>query len=140
MSAYSENKTQFSDPDILCEALADMGFSADMVERHQIATNLFGHHGDKRDDTAEIILRRKYVNAVLSGGASNDIGFKRDANGKYSAIISQFDVYYANEKWMNKLKQTYAVKGIQKQASKNGLRLSGQKTVNGKVQLQFVKV
>lgn len=133
MSAYSEQTTEFKDADVLCEALASMGVKG--VQRHAVAQPLEGYQGDKRDETAEIIIPRKYV-----GGASNDIGFKRSPSGSYSAVISQFDSSRYNAQWLKKLKATYAEGAVMKQAAKGGLRFTGKKKVNGKVQLQFVKV
>jgi hypothetical protein len=134
MSAYSENRTSFKDIDTLIAALAECGYPKSHIEIHDKPQNLYGYHGDKREDTAEVIIRRKYV-----GSASNDIGFKRSADGTYAAIISDYDSHKHNAKWMAKLKTSYAENGIMKTASKQGLRFAGKKVVNGRLQLQFLK-
>jgi len=139
MSAYSENRTAFKDVDTLIAALVECGYPKECIEINETAQHLYGYHGDKRTDTAEIIIRRNNVNKYMSGGASNDIGFKRSADGTYSAIISQYDSGKHNAKWMAKLKTAYAENGIMKTASKQGLRFAGRKVVNGKLQLQFLK-
>ena len=144
MSKFAEYQTQFSDPDVLCQALGEMGFTANMIERNQTAQQLFDYHNrptkylDSNGDKAEIVIRRAYVNSVLSGGASNDIGFKRDSKGHYSAIISQFDSNYANAAWMKKLSTAYCEKGILKKAKQQGYSYAGKQMVNGKIQLQFI--
>lgn len=139
MSAYSTNKTIFKDPKLLVQALVEMGFSLEEIECHEKPVNLYGYRGDVREDTAEIVLRRKYINARLSGGASNDIGFKRQADGTYAGIISQFDSHYANKEWQGRLSAAYARKAIIQKAQSKGLRFSGSVNIGGKTQLQFVK-
>jgi hypothetical protein len=139
VSSYSTNKTIFKDAKILVAALIEMGFSQDEIECHSSPVHLYGYHGDMREDTAEIVLRRKFVNARLSSGASNDIGFKRQSDGTYAGIISQYDSNFANSQWVGKLSAAYARKAIIQKASKNGLRFVGTVNQNGKTQLSFVK-
>jgi hypothetical protein len=138
MSAYSENKTSFKDVDTLIEALVACGYPKEAIEVHKTPQHLYGYHGDRRADTADIIIRRENVNRYMSGGASNDIGFKKSADGTYNAIISEYDSGKHNAQWMAKLKTSYAENGIMKTAGKQGLRFAGRKIVNGKVQLQFI--
>lgn len=139
MSAYSENRTSFKNVDDIISALIDCGYPREAIEVHETAQHLYGYHGDKRADTAEIIIRRANVNRYMSGGASNDLGFKKQPDGTYAAIISDYDSGKHNKFWMAKLKTSYAEHGILKVAQKQGLRAAGRKIVNGKVQLQFVK-
>jgi hypothetical protein len=134
MSAYSQNETQFKDGAVLCEALAMLDYTAEQVEVHKMADNLYGYHGDKREDTANIIIRRKFV-----GYDSNDIGFKLGTNGTYSAIISEYDSQRHGEEWLRKLKAAYAERAILKQAKLQGMKFAGRTTNNGKVQLCFVQ-
>jgi|SRR5581483_1839979 len=133
MSAYSEQTTEFKDADLLIEALKDIGIRE--IHHYEHPIHLEGYLGDKRNEVAEIVIPRRSV-----GIAANDIGFKKQANGNYTAIISEFDSRNYDQKWMQKLKCIYAEKGIMRQASRAGLRFAGKKNVNGKVQLQFVKI
>lgn len=133
MSAYTEQTTEFKDAALLCAALTEMGITE--VKVHQFAQQLEGYKGDKRTDTAEIIIPRRAV-----GSASNDIGFKKGENGAYKAIISEFDSGHYNADWMRRLKRSYAEQGIMLQAKKSGLKFAGKKVVDGKIKLQFVKL
>lgn len=134
MSAYTERATQINDAEILKECLAEKGYTT--IEHHATPQQLVGYHGDKRQDTAEIIIRRKYV-----GNASNDLGFKKQADGTYKAIISQYDSYRHNEAWMTDLKKRYAEKKIKKVAKANNLTfLSKKVNADGSYKMQFVKV
>lgn len=146
MSKYSENTTQFKDCDLLVQALMEMGFDKSEIEINDKAQFLYDYHGSKtrylngKDyDTAEIIIRRDAINRRLSGGASNDLGFKKNPNGTYSAIISEYDSKFVNTKWIGKLKANYAENGIKKQATRVGLRYVGTQVKNGKRQVLFSK-
>ncbi len=137
MSAYTEQQTMITDADILKECLKEKGYPN--VEHHEDAKQLVGYHGDKRQQTAEIILRRAEVNKH-SGGSSNDIGFKKQADGSFAAIISDYDKHKHNAQWLADLKKSYADKKIRKQAKIAGLtfvkRVEGK---DGSFKLQFVK-
>jgi hypothetical protein len=146
MSKYSENTTQFKDTDCLVQALIDMGFDKSEIELHEKGDYLKDYHGRRTKylngsdyDTAEIIIRQGAVNRRLSSGASNDLGFKKNANGTYSAIISAYDSSFVNAEWMGKLKTNYAENGIKKQAKRVGLRYVSTTSVNGKRQVIFAK-
>jgi len=131
MSAYHEVKTSFKDPECLIAALGEQGYTT--VEQHDIAQPLYGYHGDVRKETANIIVRRKYV-----GSAANDIGYKKQADGTYEQIISDFDKGKHNAEWLNGLKKHYTEKVCLRTAKKSGLTYLGKKVFNGKVQLQFL--
>ena len=85
------------------------------VEVHETATNLYGYHGDVRQDSAEIIIRRKNI-----GSSSNDIGFKQEADGTWNAIISEYDSRRYNQDWLNKLTQGYTKEVIKDIAHDQG--------------------
>lgn len=117
-----------------------MGFALEEIEVNTKPAHLYGYHGDMRNDTAEIIIRRQFVNSRLSGGSSNDIGFARQADGTYAGVISQYDSNFANTAWLGRLSAAYARKAIVQKAQTQGLRFVGAvKQPNGKTQMQFVK-
>ena len=72
----------FKDRRLLLAALADLGYTE--VEEGE-ALPLFGYMGDQRPETAEIVVRRRYI-----GSASNDLGFARTAEG-FVPVISEYD-------------------------------------------------
>jgi len=72
----------FKDRRLLLAALADVGYPD--VEQGE-ALSLFGYQGDRRPETAEIVVRRQHV-----GAASNDLGFTRTERG-YVPIVSEYD-------------------------------------------------
>jgi hypothetical protein len=84
MSHFTVLRTHITDVESLVKALAELGFP--QVEVHQTAQHLYGYQGDVRPQTAEVIIRRQFI-----GRASNDIGFKRQEDGTFDAIISDYD-------------------------------------------------
>ncbi len=72
----------FKDRGLMLAALADLGYS--QLEEGD-ALWLFGYQGDRRPETAEIVVRRRYL-----GSASNDLGFVRTPAG-YIPIVSEYD-------------------------------------------------
>jgi Protein of unknown function (DUF1257) len=134
MSAYTEQVTQITDGALLTECLKEKGIKE--VENHDTPQNLVGYQNDTREQKAEIIIRRKHV-----GAASNDIGFQKQSDGTYRAIISQFDKGRYNDAWMSDLKKKYAEKKIHQVAKKNGLTFVGKviSKTDGSFKLNFVK-
>lgn len=83
MSKYLQfDDIVFKDRRLLLAALTDVGYAE--VEEGQVLP-LYGYHGDKRTETAELVVRRKYI-----GSLSNDIGFTRTPSG-YVPILSEYD-------------------------------------------------
>ena len=101
MSQYLNMATQIISGKHLVKALKDVGFNE--VEFYRTAQPLRDWEGNLRENTAEIIIRKKYV-----GRASNDIGFKLGADGRFTAFISDFDKDRFNDAWLNRLTQRYA--------------------------------
>jgi SRSO17 transposase len=132
MSAYATIETQYKDRECLVAALNEMGYTN--VEVHEEAQALYGYHGDRREEKANVIVRRQYV-----GSAANDLGFVRTPAGTYSAIISQFDSGKHNTKWLDGLKRNYTEKVTVKEAKRQGLKPYKRQIVNGKLVMQYLK-
>lgn len=132
MSAYRQIKTQISDQDLLKECLEETGFAE--VESHEKAVQLVGYRGDKRKDTAEVVVRRKHV-----GSASNDIGFKKDADGNFEAVISEYDQGQYNDKWLGALQARYARKFADRTLRNEGFSLEQTQDESGKITLRYVR-
>ena len=115
-----------------------MGYGT--VEVHDTAQQLVDYHGqattdlDASGDKANVIFRRNFV-----GGAANDLGFVKGADGKYSAIASHSDSVKHSAKWFNKLKDHYNDKVTTKEAKRQGLKLHSRTVVNGKLIVKYLK-
>jgi len=131
MSHFSEYIVSIRDEQGLVNALRELGFLN--VEVYSVAQPLYGYHGDKRAQKANIIIRRQYI-----GAASNDIGFERMPDGTYRAWISDFDKTRFNDAWLKKLGATYAVAKIKVKAKLKGWRVS-QETDRNVVRLVLVR-
>jgi hypothetical protein len=131
MSHYSEVQIELTDEGCLVAALSRLGFQG-KVEVHQEAQALYGYKGDARPQKAHIIIRRHYV-----GHAANDLGFERQADGRYRVWVSEYDQTHNgyNDVWLGKLKQAYGIEKVRKEAKKRGYRLTEQKQDNGTVRL-----
>ena len=120
MSRYCTVKTEFKDDEALVQALMETGkWTAAQIEVHQNPKHLFGYKGDRREETAHIIIRRKHV-----GNVSNDIGFVKAEDGSCEAIISKYDKSRFNDQWMARLKGSYAYHTIKRQQERCGRQVA----------------
>lgn len=131
MSHYHEIKTQITNRDALVTALTKCGFKAEQIEVHDVAQNLYGYHGDKRNQKANVIVRRKHV-----GGASNDLGFAQKEDGTFEAIVSSYDkgIGY-NDKWLDKVSTQHSIENAKQAFSQNGWEYTESVDDQGRTQL-----
>lgn len=134
MSKYEELRTVLSEERFLVEALREFGYSPE-VSREGLS--LIGYLGDERPERAHIVIRRRQLDS-----ASNDIGFARDANGVYRALISEYDRGIGfNDAWLGRVAQTYKERQTMAVAKSKGYRFLGRLVVETpagkKVQLRF---
>ena len=116
MSAYTLIETQLVSEEHLVRALEDLGF--EQVERHAAAQPLVGFEGLRREQRAEIIIRKRYLDA-----ASNDLGFARDASGRFTAIVSDFDRGRFGGPWLQRVTQRYAYHVTRDKLAEQGFAL-----------------
>lgn len=109
MSKYMTfTDTAFRNRECLLQALAECGYET--VEEGE-ALSLYGYQGDRRPETAQIVVRRKYI-----GGASNDLGFQKTDAG-YVAVISEYDQSYMMQgRFLTNLRTNYNLKSAEKLA------------------------
>lgn len=139
MSEYAKLEGEYRDRECLVAALHEQGYKN--VEVHEEAVQLYDycgratHYLDASGDKANVIVRRHEV-----GGAANDLGFAKQANGKYAPIVSRFDTGKHNPQWFSKLKDHYYDKVTTKEAKRQGLKLHSRQVVNGKLVVKYLKV
>ena len=123
MSHYTLIQTEIRKQAILLQSLHELGYAE--VECHEYAQPLFGYQGDRRPETAEVIIRRNRI-----GAAANDVGFKRQESGDFQAIISEYDRRtHCNETWLQNLNRTYAYNVIQDQVREQDLIVEEEQTL-----------
>jgi hypothetical protein len=149
VSHFSKVKTKITDKSCLIKALEDMGFAQNQIEVHDKPTNLYGYQGDKREQQAEIVIRRQYV-----GGAANDMGFFLQDDGTWGAIVSDYDrtsgmarnkSKYAKDsgcvgydaKWLDKLAQRYTRHKTVASCAENNLFVESETEENGEIILNL---
>lgn len=101
MSHFTTLATQLTDSEALCAALVDVGYRD--VEVHDEAQPLYGWRGDQRRDRAHVIVRRKHI-----GPASNDLGFLQQPDGRYLAVISEYDSSAHDQAWLGRVTARHA--------------------------------
>jgi hypothetical protein len=109
MSAYLTLLTPMLDQECLLAALVDLGFDQTKVEVHAMPVPLVGYAGDRRAQTANIVIRREHV-----GSASNDVGFLATSTG-YLAFVSGYDHPQFGPGWIAQLSERYKVHESAKQ-------------------------
>jgi hypothetical protein len=122
MSHFTVIKTQIKDVNALVKALTDVGFK--QVEVHDTAKHLYGYLGDVRSQSAEVIIRRQHI-----GSASNDIGFKRQLDGSFEAIISEYDRRQYSQQWINRVTQRYGYHALMHTAPEQGFSIESEETL-----------
>jgi len=130
MSHYLEIKTKITNRASLVKALCKCGFKENQIELHDTPTNLYGYTGDKRNQTANVIIRRQDV-----GSSSNDLGFVQKEDGTYEAIISEFDQRKYNEKWLNKVGTEHGIENAKNAFTMNGWDYTESVDNQGRTQL-----
>lgn len=128
MSRYCEVKTQFKDEAALVDALMETGkWTHQQIEVHQVPQHLCGYRGDERPETAHVIIRKKHI-----GRLSNDIGFVKNEDGNYAAIISAYDQGVYGERWIGRLKSNYAFHKISREQNQRGRTVTRERLSNGR--------
>lgn len=118
MSHYTEVETSFKDCDCLVKALQDLGYHPEVGKD----LPLYGFQGDRRSQTADIVVRRREV-----GGAANDAGWVWDpVNKSYTQIISEYDISMGRLK-PEVVKRAYAPHIAIKAALKHGFKVVAKK-------------
>ncbi len=113
----------FRDRQLLLAALADLGYT-DVDAGEALA--LYGYQGDRRLETAELVVRRQHL-----GSASNDLGFRRTESG-FIPVISEYDQRaLLNGQFLPRLRVAYAEHVVE--TVRQRLRGSVRRTVEGSV-------
>lgn len=120
MSKYREIKTEFKEEGLLRQALQASGVP---FEEHASPQTLVDWHGQPRPEQAEFIIRRHNV-----GPSSNDVGFRRETDGTYTAIVSDYDQTSRRaQAHLGRIKQEYARAFVHREARRRGLRVTEQR-------------
>ena len=130
MSAYSEFPVrEFKDKELLTAALKAMGYVPTCDAQ---LSDYWNEYGGKAP-TVDLLVPKSQLS-----GTYDDIGFKRNVDGSYSAVIGDMDRRKGfDNNWLAQLKANYTEAGVIRQAKKIGLIPISRKLVNGKVTLVY---
>jgi len=129
VSHYTRVNTRLVSAEHLIQALKDMGFVE--VESHEPAQVLYNYAGEETTDRAHVIVRREHL-----GRLSNDLGFRRAADGSFAAIISDYDRNRLDAAWLKGLSQRYAYRVARDTLTEQGFDLVGEeRQEDGTIQL-----
>jgi hypothetical protein len=147
MSKYRVHKSQVRSAAAICEAIADhvarlnrlplneaRALVEQAVEIHDQPVNLIGYQGDTREQTANVVCRRDFVNRYMGGGLSNDAGWLVGNDTAYEAVISDYD----NKWWASAAPRFWQVAMAQEAiqaAEANGYILHRSEEENGNIKL-----
>jgi hypothetical protein len=133
MSHYTTVKTKLVDQAALIAALQHE-FAE--IEVHDQPQALIGYQGDVRPQRAHVIVRRTFIS-----GVSNDIGFVRQEDGTYQAIISEFDERNGyGTAWLQRLTQRYSYHCAVSQLEQQGYTLAEEHVESGTIRLTMRRV
>jgi hypothetical protein len=103
-----------NDAAALVAALIELGFTPQVhVEPHRLE----GYEGRLREERAQIIIPR----AQVQKGA-NDVGFHIEADGRITAIISEYDSRRYNAAWLASLTRLASMHSVTAKMQKRGRR------------------
>jgi hypothetical protein len=114
MSKYGLNHTELKDQSLVKKAFKQLSEQLGIVvEFHEQPQNLYGYHGDKRAEKANIIIRRPKTqtdaNTKVLSTASNDFGLVwNEQTASYDAIVSDFDSSRYGPNILRQVKTAYA--------------------------------
>jgi hypothetical protein len=122
MSKYDSFQTTLTEEGALAAGLQALGYP---VEIHKDGAPLFGFQSDERPERAHIIIRRQYLDV-----ASNDIGFVRGPDGRFQAVLSEYDRGIGfDQKWLGRVQQRYKEERTMAMARKKGYVFRGREVI-----------
>ena len=132
MSHYTQVKTTYKSISDLVGAHCECGFTEDQIQvSEENDMTLYGWKGKtRRGEDGKIIKGAVRIAREFVGSASNDIGFIKEDDGTYTAIISQYDTNNYGQPWQNKLKREYNARIATRQLKRKGYRVNITRTEN----------
>jgi hypothetical protein len=107
MSHFVNIKTKITDGAALAAALQRMGFTKNDIEIHEKVKDLQDYRGNLQGKQANIIVRQRALQKLYNF-PTNDIGFVRNPDGSYGAILDDGYIEHL-PKFMTQVTQFYGV-------------------------------
>jgi len=129
MSHWSTVETEFTNEDCLIDALKEM------FPEHKVVKNA-SVSGYQNSQKADVVLEAKG-----EGYRTYDIGFRKNKDGRFTQVADWWGLdWLGNQnKFQDKLKQSYAKATVKKQAKKFGWSIKQKQQEDGTVKLLLTK-
>jgi len=131
MSEYCKVKTHIDSREDLTAALQELGVKFEVGEDLEL-TGHWGRHSSREMRSAEIAIRRE----TLSERPSNDIGYRKGADGCYELVIVDVDEYRLRD-FVNRVAQRAARHKALRQARRLGYAVVSQRQAGQVLQLEL---
>lgn len=126
MSHFSEIKVNFTDAQMLVDALVAVGVAREKIECHAEPQQVLDYRGQPtkyrmpNGDVGHVIIRRKHLPS-----GHNDIAFHLDREKGSTALICDYarDRSGYNDKWLGKVTQEYVAAQTKKHYEKLGKKV-----------------
>ena len=133
MSHTVDVKTQIIDESCLITALmrvenpTGQAFSKEVIEiyKDSVPIQTYQNHNNTR---ANVVIRQRN----LGDGSYNDLGFVRNSDGTYTAIVA--DMY--DKTWLQRLTTYYGVEKAKKEFKVKGIKYTETVDEKGRIQLK----
>lgn len=112
MSKFVEVKTEFKSKEDLLAAIEANNLTPKVSEENDLDLDAYYSH-ERRSKCCSIVVPKSQLGCV-----SNDIGFMRQSDGSYTAVVGDMDT-----KRFHNIKKSYAVSLVEK--SMNNLKVKG---------------
>ena len=132
MSEYRVVKTEFRDRECLKKALDDVAKELGIRYAQGENLTLYGYMGDARPETAEFVIRRRYLDTL-----SNDLGYRwNPEKGIFEEIVSEYDQRVRRVTMIrNKVRQRYAYHKVLQEARRKGMAVQAVEQKGGVIHI-----
>ncbi len=125
MSHYTSVKTTYKSLSDLVAALCLCGFTEEQIElSEENDMTLIGYDNAHRIIDGQVVKAALRIHRRHVGRASNDIGYVKQADGTYSAIISNYDKRKYGKSWQDSVKREYNARIATRQLQRKGYKVN----------------
>ena len=109
-----------------------------MIEDSETLMNLKGYAGDTRSQQAHVRIKGAGwgTHSNYVGGASNDLGFERMADGSFALHVSEYDRSKYDTQWQQKLTQEYSREVIKEVAIEHNFFINEETEMDGEIYIE----
>ena len=140
MSHMSLVKLKLTKKSCIIKALKALGFQDHMIEEAKPGEKLSikGYGGDIRSQKCDLRIKGSgWAGQNYVGGASNDLGFEKQADGTYAFHVSEYDQGKYGTTWQDKFQRIYGKEVVGEVAVDQGFFVMSEETVNDELVIKL---